>query len=495
MLWQTGIFLARQNALAHSRRETNLPADPVLISARPGRLGKALGSRRIGVVVPLGASILGLMVFSVVPGYSEERPLLSAYRVSASDRPESGPGQTAAGEGQPMAQAGLCRFRIPILSLWVLLGVRPEGAEVAQSRIPIVYSTDLYHPHEDPDDHFDLATLFALEEFDLRGIILDGGRRQMDSPGKIPLEQMLWLTGRQVPWAVGLADRLKHPHDDGRGQPEEFQAGVRLLVEVLEKSHRPVVLFTTGSLRDVAAAYLRRPELLRQKVSRLYINIGDAFGGPEYNVQLDPVAFQVVVGGDLPVYRCPCFAGGLWKREKGVATFWRFRQAEVLEEAPQPVQNWFLYALRREKAPPFDYLIIRQPEEHYRWLLGLDRNMWCTAPLLHAAGRVVMELQPGRFVALSAERARGLLATRPAGENYPRILEPFCFRPRVVRQMPGGQFSLIEGESLSAPAERKLECFEILEPERYDSIMTSVLRELLKNFPLDPRFRSTDKTP
>ena len=28
--------------------------------------------------------------------------------------------------------------------------------------VPVIYCTDLFHPHDDPDDHFDLATLFAL---------------------------------------------------------------------------------------------------------------------------------------------------------------------------------------------------------------------------------------------------------------------------------------------------------------------------------------------
>ena len=26
----------------------------------------------------------------------------------------------------------------------------------------LIHITDLYHPHEDPDDHFDLAQIFAL---------------------------------------------------------------------------------------------------------------------------------------------------------------------------------------------------------------------------------------------------------------------------------------------------------------------------------------------
>lgn len=66
--------------------------------------------------------------------------------------------------------------------------------------IPIFYSTDLLHPYDDPDDHYDLATLFALEEFDVRGIVLDLGERQAQRSGKPALDQMMKITGRKVPW-------------------------------------------------------------------------------------------------------------------------------------------------------------------------------------------------------------------------------------------------------------------------------------------------------
>ena len=85
-------------------------------------------------------------------------------------------------------------------------GDTPAGATATRpapepERVPVIYSTDLFHPHDDPDDHFDLATLFAIERFDIRAVILDLGDRQKGKPGRIPLEQMLALRGRRVPWA------------------------------------------------------------------------------------------------------------------------------------------------------------------------------------------------------------------------------------------------------------------------------------------------------
>ena len=61
------------------------------------------------------------------------------------------------------------------------------AGEQAVDTVPIIYTTDLYHPHDDPDDHFDLATLFALPEFDIRAIVIDMGARGEGRPGTVAI--------------------------------------------------------------------------------------------------------------------------------------------------------------------------------------------------------------------------------------------------------------------------------------------------------------------
>jgi len=111
-----------------------------------------------------------------------------------------------------------------LLVLHLLAGLLWTAAYCAISsepkKTPILYSTDLFHPHDDPDDHYDLAALFAIQEFDLRGIILDLGARQKQKPGRLPVEQMMHITKRKVPCAVGLADPLRSPDDKALDQPE-----------------------------------------------------------------------------------------------------------------------------------------------------------------------------------------------------------------------------------------------------------------------------------
>ena len=78
--------------------------------------------------------------------------------------------------------------------------LRSSGIDPSGSRIPLVHITDLYHPPQDPDDHFDLATIAALPEFDLRGVILDVTQKFLDpapagwdiarDPGYVPVVQL-----------------------------------------------------------------------------------------------------------------------------------------------------------------------------------------------------------------------------------------------------------------------------------------------------------------
>src|SRR5512143_562943 len=77
------------------------------------------------------------------------------------------------------------------MTRWANLLVWLSGLSCALSApIPVIYSTDLMHPHDDPDDHFDLACLYAMPEADLRAVILDNGASQAQRPGFKPVWQL-----------------------------------------------------------------------------------------------------------------------------------------------------------------------------------------------------------------------------------------------------------------------------------------------------------------
>ncbi|MCX8107369.1 MAG: nucleoside hydrolase, partial [Verrucomicrobiae bacterium] len=256
-------------------------------------------------------------------------------------------------------------------------------------QVPVLYSTDLLHPHDDPDDHYDLATLFAIKEFDIRAIVLDLGERQTQRCGKPALEQMFKITGRRVPWAIGLGKPLRNRTDDARDQASEFQGGVELILSELRRARDPVLLFTTGSCRDVAAAFNRDPELVRRKVRALYMNIGR---GPnekqdEWNVHLDRAAYLRLFESGLPLFWCPCFG------TNGYQTLFVVDQTRITMSCTRAVQNYFIYCLAKSTADPIAFL-----ESTGHQLPSGPRNMWCTAPMLHAAGRRIYQRPQGDYI-------------------------------------------------------------------------------------------------
>jgi hypothetical protein len=289
--------------------------------------------------------------------------------------------------------------------------------------VPIIYSTDLYHPPDDADDTFDTAALFAMNEFDIRGIILDNGRgRQVENPvdapfkhrrGRPPLMQLMHITGRKVKYAPGLPQPLGSAADKGLEQPKEYQGGVDLLLSCLRQSREKVILFSNGSCRDFAAAFNREPELFRRKVKALYCNGGTVLdrgdvAQEDFNVVLDPWAFFRLFETEVPFYWCGCrpkmserAPGGLYS-----TSFW-VHQQRVIRAGTEQVQNYFIYALTESTADPLAFL----QSGFQRIPLGRafagdgGRFMWCTAPLCHAAGRNLYRRGIADFLALQPEDA------------------------------------------------------------------------------------------
>jgi len=315
---------------------------------------------------------------------------------------------------------------------WIAIASLTSAADSEPPpRIPVIYSTDLLHPHDDPDDHYDLATLFALPELDVRGIVLDLGERQQQRLGRPPIEQILHIAGRRVPYVKGLSRRLKTPDDQAREVPDEFQGGIELILTTLRQSKDPVTIFTTGSLRDVAAAYNREPELLRAKVGALYFNAGNGPGGvqDEWNVKLDPEAYLRIFASGLPLYWCPCFG------RDGYQTYFVVDQRTVVAACQPALQNFFVYCLTKSSQDPLAFL-----SSTGNPLPEGPRNMWCTGPLYHAAGRRIYQRGPDDFVALPPARAQqlGLVAQEVAA---------FAFQPMratVVDQKPAAVPALAE---------------------------------------------------
>ena len=356
-----------------------------------------------------------------------------------------------------------------LLALTFGLAAGPLRAE-DPGPVPVVYCTDLYHPHIDADDHIDLATAFALPELDIKAILLDDGALQEKRPGKVPVEQMIQVTGRHVPYAIGLT-ALKSPADTGRDQPAGHQTAVELLLKVLRESARPVTIVTAGSVRDVVAAFNREPELLRARVAGLYVNIGNStVGGDEYNVAIDRQAYRGLLASGLPIWWFPCFpATG---RE---TTYFRLTAfPDALRKAPLGLRNYFVYAIRHLDPATHDPLSslsadLGSSDEAIRQAPSFQggKEMWCTPSLLSAAGRSIYRVKDRYVTARVA----------PVGGEKVAVYD---FVPTRVQVNEEGKPTAIEFGAAGA----NVRVIRLGDPALYGRAMNDCLADLFAHFPV-----------
>ena len=339
-----------------------------------------------------------------------------------------------------------------------------------EKKVPVIYCTDLFHPHVDPDDHFDIACLYAIEEVEIKAIILDQGRKQKKNPGSIPISQLSYITGRNIPHASGLSDKLQSPGDKGLSQAKEYQYGVELILSTLRTSEEPVTIISVGSLRDVAAGYNRSPDLFKNKVNKLFIFIGEASkkGHVEYNVGLDKNAYIRIMNSGLPVYWVPCFDGGVWQNHDR-ASYWKASHKDLLGRVSDRVMNYFIYALlRKSEKNPIKSLENEINQDDKNKVLSMNRNLWCAAIFAHIAGRSFVR-HGNKFISV------------PMNASYKkeREIKPFRF----------DEVSVLVDEQVNVSYEQtgranKIRQFHVLTPDIYAEVMTSVTAQLL--FQLDP---------
>jgi hypothetical protein len=346
------------------------------------------------------------------------------------------------------------------------------ASAAAKASIPVVYCTDLFHPHDDPDDHFDLATLYAIPELDLKGIVLDQGEKQLQRPGRIPVSQMNRLTGRNVPVAIGLAQRLSSPNDKAVGQQPQFQAGVRLILRALREARAPVMIATVGSVRDVVAAFNREPELFRAKAGKLLVFIGEASNTNfvEYNVELDPQAYAGLMRSGLPVYWVPCFDGGLWQN-RGHASFWRAKHEDLLRRAAPALVQYFVYALEKETADPLAFLSAPVDPARRERLFAGTRSLWCTA---------IFGVLADRSVARLGDNYASVRRGREAGPSGAVPGEVFGFSEVELSITDTGIIHY--GQSQAA---RKVMRFEVRDRANYAQAMSAATADLLAHLRSD----------
>lgn len=264
----------------------------------------------------------------------------------------------------------------------------------------LIHITDLYHPHADPDDHYDLAQVFALAKsgaIQLEQVMIDHSHRGSGnySPALFAVYQLNHLTGQNVHVTLGA--------DTGKfvGNPQLWKAAPKnevwaaeKIIEILEQSDDKVYITIVGGCLDTAIALERAPEVFREKCAGIVLNAGTSHSSREkleYNVALGPLEYSKIFRAPCPVYWNPCFRSPdrkLWSGEN--ATFYVFKQKEVFPYLSDRLMNYFLYMLNKCQDTRF-LQALEQPisVEEVEKYGNLDRNMWCTGSIFDLAGKTV----------------------------------------------------------------------------------------------------------
>ena len=342
-------------------------------------------------------------------------------------------------------------------------------------KVPVLHVTDLFRPHMDPDDHWDLACMYALAhqgDIDLKGVLIDHPptNRTDRNPDIAAVAQMNLICNLFVPTGVGSPHALRSRNDLQVSASRTDHHGVRMVLTTLRTSPHPVVINILGSSRDVAIAGKKDPDLFAAKCARIYLNAGTGSPnmGPaskrEYNVTLDKRAFAAIFDVPCPVYWMPCFEEMETRRERSIreyGTHYEFRQTQILPHLSPSVQNYFAYMFGRYTDHNWLHYLKGPRDEALLSKVGdMVRHMWCTAGFFHAAGYTVT--RDGKIVSRDKNSDQAV----------------FSFDPIKIRCTDNG---VTEWTPDDRSKQRFI--FHVRDVEHYQSAMTTAMKSLLMTLP------------
>ncbi len=268
----------------------------------------------------------------------------------------------------------------------------------SEGPVPMIHVTDLFRPPSDPDDHWDLACVFALAfqgKIDLKAVLVDsafGYSYKGKNPDIAAVAQMNYITSQAAAIAIGSPHKMTSRTDVQPQASATEHGGIAVLLNMLEESRGPVVINVVGSCRDIAIAGRKRPDLFAKKCKAIYLNAGN--GDPdqagqeiEWNVKLEPFAYAATFDIPCPIYWMPCING----------TYYNFQQGAILPYLSDRVQNFFAYMFAAKQDHNWLGYLTGEKDQAVLDEQGRNkRNMWCTGGFFHAVGEAV--LSDGRII-------------------------------------------------------------------------------------------------
>jgi inosine-uridine nucleoside N-ribohydrolase len=201
-------------------------------------------------------------------------------------------------------------MRLSTLSvLLIALGVSPASqaaSDGGKERTPVILVTDI---GTDIDDSWALAQTLRSPELDLRLVLTDPADTHYRA---LVAAKFLEAAGRGDV-AIGIGDNQGTTGDDtktltpwvagydlGKCPGRVAEDGVAALIDVVEKSPRPVTIIAIGPVHSLALALERAPDIASKcRLVGMYGSFDAGYGGgapsPETNVRVNPAGLRAVM--------------------------------------------------------------------------------------------------------------------------------------------------------------------------------------------------------
>lgn len=340
----------------------------------------------------------------------------------------------------------------------------------------VILETDLYHPRNDPNDHWNLACMYSLamqKKIKFGGILCDEdkpdrkrGPETFGDPAVGAVNQMGYITGVAVPMAVGsncpvtCEEDIKKILASGKRIPS-----VQLLIEVLETSTDPVDIHICGSSRDVLLAARMRPDLFTYDRVRIFLNAGtyEVQDPLEYNVKLEPYAYSQIFELPCEILWAPCFHALIPYPYQVAerANYFFMEQRDSLPYVSDMMKNYFLYMLYAiEDQGWLSYIQGPVNQALLEEQMDVGRPMWSLPGYLMSAGYNCDKDGTLRY-----------------GEDNPAGI--YSYEPVQVVCGPDG---ILEWKESDDPNSR-VKMFRIRNLDAFQNAMIAVVRQLLEILP------------